>query len=127
MTMRNLMAYRVGRPLKRAPDNDATKMQHAVTDKANYAAMVPELYSNDNDDADYPYSYSPDAPHYQSPGSMAILMRELRFTFPEDSSGFTEYATYLPHQGWIAARAAYQGKHGKAFTIVYFSGPWNIV
>ena len=97
MTGRNLMAWRIGRPLERTPyagqkrpewDYDVEKMLWCVADKANYAAVVPASYAAGT----VPSVWSPQ--HYASAGNVALLMRELRFTFPADSSGFSEYAAY---------------------------------
>ena len=97
MTGRNLMAQRIGSPLERTPyagqkrpewDYDVEKMLWCVADKANYAAVVPSSYAART----VPSVWSPQ--HYASAGTSALLMRELRFTFPANSNGFAEYAAY---------------------------------
>jgi len=97
MTARNLMSWRVGRPLENAPYAteskpknlyDVPKMQWVVADKANYAAVVPSSYGAGT----VPLEWSKQ--HYASQGTTVLLQRELRYTFPAGSEGFTEYAAY---------------------------------
>jgi hypothetical protein len=97
MTARNLMAWRIGRPLEKVSytansrpewDYDSVKMVWCVADKANYAAVVPSSYPAGT--VALTWSTKP----YETPGTMPILMRELRFTFPETDSGFSEYAAF---------------------------------
>jgi len=97
MTARNLMAMRIGSPTQNAPsvgatkpwwDYDNYKLLHCVKDKANYAAVVPTSYASGT----VPTEWKSD--HYITPGTASLLMRELRFTFPDTNSGFTDYASY---------------------------------
>jgi hypothetical protein len=97
MTARNLMSYRIGRPLEEPPAKatkpkslyDTDKMLHAVADMANYAAVVPSSYGPGST---VPLEWS--RSHYQSAGSSVLLQRELRYTFPASTEGFSEYAAY---------------------------------
>lgn len=96
------MAFRVGGALqtptwddaasKKSWDYDESKMWHCIEDKANYATVVPDSYPTGQDYPSASTSAGMDA--YDSTGSVAMLMRELRFSFPEGSSGFSDYAAY---------------------------------
>merc|ERR1719272_919085 len=97
MTARNLMSHRIGSPLQHPPsvgsarpvwDYDTEKMTWCVADKANYAAVVPSSYASGT----VPTEYKVD--HYLSAGTDSLLMRELRFTFSDNSNGLAEYAAY---------------------------------
>jgi len=99
MTARNMVAQRTGRPLDhgkysiRFPEranSDISKVVFAVKDKANFAAMVPQQYPKDKEG----YSYFDYGYHGKNAGEVALLQRELRFTFPDTSQGFAEYASY---------------------------------
>merc|ERR1719359_1973958 len=63
-------------------------MLYCVTDKANYAALVPKSYPAGT----VPPHWSEQ--HYESEGHTALLMRELRFTFETGSAGLSEYLAY---------------------------------
>jgi hypothetical protein len=96
MTARNLMSYRIGRPLEVPPAKatkpknlyDTEKMLYVVADMANYAAVVPSSYGAGTVPLEWSRS------HYTTPGSSVLLQRELRYTFPASSQGFSEYAAY---------------------------------
>ena len=99
MTARNLLAHRIGRPLEGSPGAEQTKpkalydtekMLWVVSDKANYAAMVPSSYGPGTT---VPLEWRKQ-PYGVSPGTNALLQRELRYTFPEGPEGFSEYAAY---------------------------------
>jgi len=98
MTARNLLAWRISRPLETAPGAeqskpkamyDTEKMLWAVSDRANYAAMVPSSYGAGTT---VPLEWRKQP--YSSAGTVALLQRELRYTFPEGAQGFSEYAAY---------------------------------
>jgi len=102
MTGRNLAGLRTGKPLHHGeitlgfPErahSDISKVVYAVPDKANFAAMVPSAY-NKADAALKDYIYYEPQLHFKNAGSSALLQRELRFTFPDTSQGFAEYASY---------------------------------
>lgn len=92
------MSWRIGRPLQNVPSSskrtkpklmyDTEKMLWLVADKANYAAVVPSSYGDDI----VPLEWG--SKHYFSSGTGALLQRELRYTFPATSQGFTDYAAY---------------------------------
>jgi len=99
MTARNLLAHRIGRPLEGSPGAEQTKpkalydtekMLWAVSDKANYAAMVPSSYGVGST---VPLAWRKQ-PYGVSQGTNTLLQRELRYTFPEGTDGFAEYASY---------------------------------
>lgn len=96
LTARNMMEMTIGRPIEMMPasmtremeDYDIIKLRYGASDWGNYAAMSPSSY---DDSFGVPLE---SGKYYWSFGSLALLQREARFTFPEGQDGLSDYIAY---------------------------------